>query len=110
MFQLTVFLRDRMLGRSSFEDDEVRIGRSPDNEVQIDNLALSRYHASIEAVDGGIHVVKDFGSQNGTFVNGDRVAGRRALNDGDTIALGKFTLVFNSDKKPSDVEAAPIRD
>ena len=109
MFQLTVYLRERLLGRSSFEDDEVRIGRNPDNEVQIDNLALSRYHASIEVV-AGLHVLKDFGSQNGTFVNGERLVGRRALNDGDQIGLGKFTLVFNGDKQPAEADAVPIRD
>lgn len=97
MFELSVFLRDRLIGRSTFADDEVRIGRSADNEVQIDNLALSRYHASIECIDG-THVVKDWQSQNGTFVNGDRIKGRRALDDGDRIGFGKFVLVFRSDK------------
>jgi len=97
LFELSVFLRDRLIGRSVFADDEVRIGRSADNEVQIDNLALSRYHASIECIEG-LHVIKDWQSQNGTFVNGERITGRRALDDGDRIGFGKFVLVFRSDK------------
>ena len=95
MFELSIFLRDRLIGRSTFSHDEVRIGRSADNQVRIDNTALSRHHASIESV-AGIHLLKDFGSQNGTFVNGERVAGRKGLNDGDRIQLGKFTLVFRT--------------
>ena len=93
MFELDVYLRDRLLGRTTFNTDEVRIGRNADNELQIDNLALSRYHASIENVEG-LYVLKDFGSHNGTFVNGDRVVGRRALNDGDRIGVGKFVVLF----------------
>lgn len=108
MFELSIFLRERLIGRSTFSLDEVRIGRSADNEVRIDNAALSRYHASIEAV-AGIHLLKDFGSQNGTLVNGERVAGRRALDDGDRIQVGKFTLVFRTDKRAA-VAHAEVRD
>jgi predicted component of type VI protein secretion system len=95
MFELSIFLRDKLIGRSSFSHDEVRIGRSADNEVRIDNQALSRHHAAVESV-AGIHLLKDFGSQNGTFVNGERVVGRTGLSDGDRIQLGKFTLVFRT--------------
>src|SRR3954447_25153752 len=95
MFELSIFWKDKLVSRSAFTIDEVRIGRSGDNEVQIDNPDLSRYHASIEHV-GTVHVIKDFGSQNGTFVNGEPVNGRRALNDGDRIVLGKYRLVFHA--------------
>ena len=107
MFELNVFLRDKLVGRSVFQNEEVRIGRAADNEVQIDNLALSRYHASIENL-GGAYVLKDFGSQNGTFVNGQRVEGRYGLNDGDRVSVGKFTLVFRCEKKATG--AAEVRD
>ncbi len=98
MFELNVFLRDKLIGRSVFSGEEVRIGRAADNEVQIDNLAFSRYHASIEDVKG-IYILKDFGSQNGTYVNGQKVEGRYGLNDNDRIQIGKFTLAFGCDKK-----------
>ncbi len=98
MFELNVFLRDKLIGRSVFSGEEVRIGRAVDNEVQIDNLAFSRYHASIEDVKG-VYILKDFGSQNGTYVNGQKVEGRYGLNDGDRIQIGKFTLAFGCDKK-----------
>jgi hypothetical protein len=108
MFELSIFLRERLIGRSTFSLEEVRIGRSADNEVRIDNPALSRYHASIESV-AGIHLLKDFGSQNGTLVNGERVSGRRGLTDGDRIQVGKFTLVFRTDKRAA-VSHAEVRD
>ena len=107
MFELSVFFRDQLIGRSTFTQEEVRIGRNSDNEVQIDNLGLSRYHASIETVNG-IHILKDFGSQNGTYINGEKVTGRRGLNDGDRIALGKFALLFRTDK--AQKETAKVRD
>lgn len=97
MFQISLHLRERLLGRSTFTDDEVRIGRSADNEICIDNPALSRYHAAIETVDS-LQILRDFSSQNGTSVNGERVTGRRALNAGDRIAIGKFVLVYRPDR------------
>lgn len=108
MFELDVYLRDRLIGRTTFDTPEVRIGRGADNELQIDNLALSRYHASIENIDG-LYVIKDFGSQNGTFVNGEKVPGRRALNDGDRIGLGKFVVIFRCEAKPTDPTPREIR-
>jgi predicted component of type VI protein secretion system len=107
VFELNIFLKDKLIGRSVFETEEVRIGRAADNEVQIDNLGLSRYHASIENV-GGVHILKDFGSQNGTFVNGQRMSSRLGLNDGDRISIGKFTLLFRCDK--GKTEAANVGD
>jgi pSer/pThr/pTyr-binding forkhead associated (FHA) protein len=107
VFALTVFLRDRLLARSTFDQEEVRIGRSADNEVHLDNLGVSRYHASIATV-GEAQVLKDFGSDNGTFVNGERVVGRRALDDGDRITLSKFTLVFRGERRRA--EPLAIRD
>jgi predicted component of type VI protein secretion system len=109
MFELSVYLKDRLVGRSRFTSDEVRIGRSADNEVQIDNLGLSRYHASIEQLEG-LFLLKDFGSANGTFVNGEKVVGRRGLNDGDRIGVGKFTLVFHPDRVKAATATADVRD
>ncbi len=108
MFELSIFLRSKLIGRSTFSHDEVRIGRSVDNEVRIDNPALSRHHASIESI-AGIHLLKDFGSQNGTFVNGERVVGRTGLSDGDRIQLGKFTLTFRTHTQ-AQIAKAEVRD
>ncbi len=107
MFELDVYLRDRLIGRTTFNTDEVRIGRGADNELQIDNLALSRYHASIELVDG-FYVLKDFGSQNGTFVNGEKVVGRKPLADNDRIGVGKFVVIFRWQGEQEKVEKSVL--
>jgi adenylate cyclase len=55
---------------------------------------VSRVHAIIE-VDGVEPVVRDLGSTNGTFVNGERV-GARALHDGDELVFGNTVLRFEA--------------
>lgn len=70
---------------------EVSIGRSPDNALVIDNPAISNYHARVFAEEGRL-MLEDFGSLNGTFVNGQRVK-MVELKEGDSIAIGKHTIV-----------------
>jgi len=70
---------------------EVSIGRSPDNIIVIDNPAVSHYHARVFTEEGRL-MLEDFGSLNGTFVNGQRVK-MVTLKAGDSIAIGKHTIV-----------------
>lgn len=63
------------------------LGRSPDNDVVIDVPGISRRHAVIGHYSDGAQL-SDCGSQNGTFVNGQRVTGAVMLNNGDVILLG----------------------
>jgi hypothetical protein len=63
------------------------IGRSPDNDLVIDESRLSRRHAIIESYDGLVQI-SDCGSQNGTLVNGNPVVGAALLRHGDVITLG----------------------
>ncbi len=86
-------LRGRLLATSSFDQETVRIGRTPDNHVFIDNPVFSRSQAAIRKT-GILYVLQDLESQNGTFLNGQRVKVAN-LNDGDRITVGKFTLVFS---------------
>lgn len=82
----------------------ISIGRGPDNDVVIDNLAVSTNHARVfPELDH--YVVEDLQSVNGTFVNGQSVQ-RKILRDGDRIGVGKHTLVFfeyASARSPSPV-------
>lgn len=96
--KLTLTLSGRTLERYEFADGEkerLRIGRSEDCEITIDNLGVSRYHAEILPKDG-FYVLRDLRSNNGTFVNGRRVDAHN-LNSGDEISIGKFTLAFAMD-------------
>ena len=72
----------------------VSIGRADTADLQLVDQGISRMHCRFEPDDGGWTVV-DAGSSNGTVVNGSRVQ-RRALAHGDEIALGKFTVRYES--------------
>lgn len=72
---------------------EVSIGRSPDNALVIDNPAVSHYHARVFNEEGRM-MLEDFGSLNGTFVNGQRVK-MVTLKAGDSVAIGKHIIVVS---------------
>lgn len=81
--------------------DRVSIGRHSDCEVSIPaDREISRSHALIERIGHGWFLVDDGVSRNGTFVNGDRLAGRRALVDGDAILVGASLLVVRLPRLP----------
>ncbi|MBI4464031.1 MAG: FHA domain-containing protein [Acidobacteria bacterium] len=79
------------------------IGRTPGNDVVIDNMAVSGNHAKI-VVDQDHFVVEDLNSLNGTFVNGQRIR-RTTLKDGDEVLIGKHTLVLQEEGGLPRVEA-----
>ena len=68
----------------------VTIGRAPDNDLPIDNLAVSNYHARVY-VEAGSLVVEDLNSLNGLFLTDIRVE-RAMLKDGDAILIGKHHI------------------
>jgi two-component system cell cycle response regulator len=70
---------------------ELRIGRHPDCEIQLDDGGVSRVHACIRVASGDTIEILDHGSTNGTFVNGRRVDGAR-LRDGDKVQLGSMVV------------------
>jgi len=69
------------------------LGRHPTNSVQLLDKIVSKEHCIIE-LRGTQFVLRDLGSLNGTYVNGERVAGERMLNNGDEIALGSTRARF----------------
>ncbi len=101
---LVLRLKDREIGRWEMDRPRLRIGRTPDNDIVIDNLAVSRLHALIEE-EKGDHFVKDCDSLNGTEVNGQRIALRRRLADGDEISIAKHTILFRVPSGHAVVEA-----
>ncbi|MGY1863569.1 MULTISPECIES: FHA domain-containing protein [Nocardia] len=73
------------------------IGRSPTADIPVtSDPTVSRLHAVIERVGGCWVIVDDGLSKNGTFVNGERVGGRRKLDSGDTIRVGRSVFVFRA--------------
>ncbi len=68
------------------------IGRSPDCDIFLDDVTVSRKHAVLLERDGAF-VIEDQGSLNGTFVNRKRIESAE-LEDGDELQIGKYRLTF----------------
>jgi len=71
------------------------IGRSPDNDIFLDDVTVSRKHAVL-AQDGNQFLIEDLGSLNGTFVNRRRIESPTRLESGDEVQIGKYRLSFIS--------------
>ena len=74
--------------------DSAVIGRSSSAQVRLQQLTISRQHATVE-LRAGAWVLTDLGSGNGTFVNKERVDGSILLSDGDLVRVGNVELEFS---------------
>ena len=77
----------------TLDADRVTVGTLESNHLVVEDEGVSRVHAVLERF-GDTWVVRDLGSRNGTFVNGGRLIGERALHAGDEIVLGRLRLLF----------------
>ena len=72
---------------------ETTIGRSPDCDVFLDDVTVSRKHAELVRRDDAFYV-EDLGSLNGTFLNRRRIEEPSKLENGDELQIGKYRLSF----------------
>ncbi len=72
--------------------ERTSVGRSPDCDIFLDDVTVSRSHAVI-AQEGGRFTIEDLGSLNGTFLNRHRIE-RASLTDDDEVQIGKYRFVF----------------
>ena len=70
----------------------ISVGRSPESSIFLDDVTVSRKHATI-ARNQGQWQISDTGSLNGTYVNRDRVS-TSSLNNGDELQIGKYRFTF----------------
>jgi hypothetical protein len=77
------------------QGDRTTIGRSPDNDIFLDDVTVSRKHAVL-VESGGELKIEDLGSLNGTFVNRRRIDSATRLESGDEVQIGKYRLSFIS--------------
>jgi hypothetical protein len=74
------------------QDERVSVGRSPDCDIFLDDVTVSRRHALVKRADGRF-LIEDQGSLNGTFLNRRRIESA-PLEDGDEVQIGKYKLTF----------------
>ena len=90
--------------------ERLTIGRREGNDIVLSwDGEVSRVHAALERIGPDWLIADDGLSHNGTWVNGDRVTGRRRLRDGDVRAVGATTLAFVAPEEPSQTTATTPR-
>jgi adenylate cyclase len=75
------------------------LGRHPSNSIQLLDKIVSKEHCILEQRDG-VCILRDLGSLNGTFINGERVRGEQALKHGDEITLGSTRARYDDGSAP----------
>ena len=83
------------------------IGRGAGADVTVADTEVSTSHASFEPADGGVVVVQDLGSTNGTFVNGQRLTGPQELQSGDRVQIGATVMEVRGADGPPTASAGP---
>ena len=102
MGKLVLSLNGAVQGEFQLNKERMTIGRKPDNDVQIDNLAVSGKHALVITIlDDSF--LEDLGSTNGTYVNGKLIK-KHALRDGDVVGIGKHELKYVNEHATADDE------
>ncbi len=95
MAKLVLKLNDATLNEFVVRQGNMTIGRRADNDIVIENLAVSGKHAALFTA-GPECVIQDLQSTNGIFINNERIT-RKNLADGDTIQIGKHVLLFRAE-------------
>jgi pSer/pThr/pTyr-binding forkhead associated (FHA) protein len=101
MARLILSLDSQVLAEYNMSKERYTIGRLPDNDVRIDNPAVSGHHSLIINILND-SFLEDLNSTNGTYVNGKLIK-KHALQHGDVITIGHHQLRF-SDQQTSDTE------
>ena len=101
MARLILSLDGQVLAEYNMSKERYTIGRLPDNDVRIDNPAVSGHHSLIINILND-SFLEDLNSTNGTYVNGKLIK-KHALQNGDVITIGHHQLRF-SDQQTNDAE------
>lgn len=92
MARVILVFNKKVIKEYPFTKDNLTIGRNEENDIVIDNLAVSGLHARIDK-SGDTYILTDLQSTNGTFVN-DKTITSHKLQHKDKIAVGKHLLFF----------------
>ena len=92
MAKLVLTFNGDVVKEFELDQETMTIGRKPENDIHIDNLAVSGLHAKILTILND-SFIEDLGSTNGTFIAGDKIT-KHALKHNDVIAIGKHELKY----------------
>jgi pSer/pThr/pTyr-binding forkhead associated (FHA) protein len=93
--ELELTVRGSVVRRLKIPPRGLSIGRGADNDLAIDDPALSRHHARVVR-RGVVDELVDRGSRNGVHVNDRRVADRHRLSEGDVITIGVYSFRYRA--------------
>ena len=98
MSKLILSLENKKIKEITIDKDVMTIGRRPDSDIPIDDLASSGRHSKLVTLLND-SFIEDLGSTNGTYVNGELVK-KHALNNNDVITIGKhvFKYIYQDEK------------
>lgn len=97
MARLILMFNNQVVKEYPLMKESITIGRNEDNTITVDNLAVSGYHARIDAA-GKDFILTDLQSTNGTFVNDKKVISHKLVH-GDNIIIGKHLILFVGEGK-----------
>ena len=103
MAKVILSLEGSVIRETNLDKERVTIGRKPQNDIQIENLAVSSEHARIITILND-SFLEDLGSTNGTLVNGNPIK-KHILQHNDTIEIGKYILKYVSDASAGQTSA-----
>lgn len=106
-YRLVVRRGPQLNATYELKNEEITLGRDITNQIVINDPEVSRHHLRLKRSAEGWSI-EDLGSTNGTFINGQRISGHKALQNGDLIGLGEtVTLGYERARMPGEVGAAP---
>lgn len=109
MAKLILSFNGEFVKEYELDKEILTIGRKPDNDIHIDNLAVSGNHAKILTILND-SFIEDLDSTNGTYIDGEKIS-KHALQNGQSVVIGKHELKYentNAESGESDFEKTMI--
>ena len=102
---LHIMMRDGSVIERDLNENEVKIGKGPQNDIILSDASVSGVHAMI-SFENGEYKLSDLGSRNGTLLNEARITEQRVIQHGDLIKMGHCALTFRL-KEAGDTLSMP---